>query len=500
MEPHYRMFEKRWVALLITLIFFSFILIRTAWVGDDAFITARTVQNLLHGYGPTFNIAERVQAFTHPAWFLVLSLGTAVTGNVIVSLFLIPIILSIVTMALVVLLAPSILMGIIGAAALMLSRSFIDFSTSGLENPLAHILTILFIVLGLHLLSSKKSSHIILFFLLGGSLYLVRPDLVLLILPLALFVFFKTYTTPLRAAVTLMLAATPTISWTIFSLWYYGFPFPNTAYAKLGAGIPKEDLVEQGFRYLHHSLMFDPITIVIIAIALLIGLRSKVLSMISLGIVLYLSYIVWIGGDFMEGRFFSVLLVASIFVIYTTHLSKRERYGLISAVIFFGAFNLPATILSGLQYEDYSFRDGGIANERGYYYQIQGLFSIERIDYPWEKEMLSVEVACGGLGRFGLEGGPSRHMIDTCGLSDPLLARLPAAARDTGGWRIGHFDRNIPIGYKESIIKDANLLQDEEVRDYYDSIRLITRGDLLSVERLHEIVRMNLGFVKKPGE
>ena len=40
-------------------------LVRTAWLSDDAYITFRTADNLVHGYGPVWNTDERVQAFTH---------------------------------------------------------------------------------------------------------------------------------------------------------------------------------------------------------------------------------------------------------------------------------------------------------------------------------------------------------------------------------------------------------------------------------------------------
>ena len=55
------------VVLLLCLVFMA-VLLRTAWLGDDAFITFRTVMNVTHGHGLTFNIAERVQSYTHPLW------------------------------------------------------------------------------------------------------------------------------------------------------------------------------------------------------------------------------------------------------------------------------------------------------------------------------------------------------------------------------------------------------------------------------------------------
>ena len=56
------------VTLLLLIMVFAFIVIKNAWVGDDAYITVRTIENFLSGYGVTHNIAERVQTFTHPLW------------------------------------------------------------------------------------------------------------------------------------------------------------------------------------------------------------------------------------------------------------------------------------------------------------------------------------------------------------------------------------------------------------------------------------------------
>ena len=60
---------------------FAAVVLRTAWVSDDAFITFRTVDNALHGDGLRWNPAERVQTYTHPLWMLLLLATTAVTGT-----------------------------------------------------------------------------------------------------------------------------------------------------------------------------------------------------------------------------------------------------------------------------------------------------------------------------------------------------------------------------------------------------------------------------------
>ena len=68
-------YGRRWVrvsGLDWPLLYHGLVVLRTAWLSEDAFITFRTVDNFINGYGLTWNITERVQAYTHPLWmFLV---------------------------------------------------------------------------------------------------------------------------------------------------------------------------------------------------------------------------------------------------------------------------------------------------------------------------------------------------------------------------------------------------------------------------------------------
>ena len=47
--------------------------------------------NVTHGHGLTFNIAERVQSYTHPLWLLLLTGAYLVVGNVYYAAFLVSI-------------------------------------------------------------------------------------------------------------------------------------------------------------------------------------------------------------------------------------------------------------------------------------------------------------------------------------------------------------------------------------------------------------------------
>ena len=86
--------------MLIALIISLFVV--TSWLSEDAYITFRTVDNFINGYGLTWNVAERVQSFTHPLWMLMIAGFYAVTGEIFFSVITLSILLS--TMAVAILL------------------------------------------------------------------------------------------------------------------------------------------------------------------------------------------------------------------------------------------------------------------------------------------------------------------------------------------------------------------------------------------------------------
>src|SRR5436190_12749562 len=71
MDSFRKNFADYWALPLV--IIYILILYRTAWLSDDSYITLRSVDNFVNGLGPVWNPAERVQVFTHPLWYLLLS-------------------------------------------------------------------------------------------------------------------------------------------------------------------------------------------------------------------------------------------------------------------------------------------------------------------------------------------------------------------------------------------------------------------------------------------
>ena len=489
---------KKVLAILITFAFLA-ILVRTAWISDDALITLRTVLNVTHGFGLTFNVAERVQTFTHPLWMGLLTFAYLVLKNVYTATFVVSMGVSLAAFWLVLTRAVSTWQAVVAAIVLLWSRAFVDYSTSGLENPLTTLLLAVF--LGVFLKEgTEPARRLTRLTLLTSLLYLTRPDAVLFVIPLLALAIYQARR-PATIVRSLVIGAVPALAWTAFAIVYYGFPFPNTAYAKLATHISRSELWTQGVLYLVDSLDRDPLTITAIGFAIVTGIALKSASSRALatGVVLYLLYTVSIGGDFMAGRFLAVPLYAAALLMSRFGTAPASVWAA-CAIVFLaiGTASAQVPLFSNSRFGNDDSRRTGIVDERGVYFERQSLTKATRstfLDPDWptsvRTDRWNVQQTCGLLGAGGLSG-PAVHLLDDCALADPLLARLPAAFNRN--WRTGHYRRIVPDGYEESLATNTNALRDAGLRMFYDDLRLITRSpDLMSRARWRAIVRTNFG-------
>ena len=497
------------------LIFSSIIILRNAWVGDDAYIAFRTVYNFVNGYGLTFNINERVQSFTNPLWVLVMSLfyfftGEAYFTSIFLSLFFTLLSLYVISSKLS---KENYLAVIMVFAIALTSKAFIDYSTSGLENALSYF----FIVLFSYIYLLKPTSYKKIFFLsIVASLATVnRLDNILLYCFPILFEFIKSFS--LKTLGRIVVGLTPLILWELFAIIYYGFPFPNTYYSKLNTGIPSYEYVVQGIRYLINSLSLDPITLLTILVVFFISIeytcRTKKYNIapLALSIILYLIYTVKVGGDFMSGRFLTYPFVISLTLIPQFDMPKVSHYSIIACCIALSFVSAYSPIKSDAKYRDSDkwipekiTANEGIADERGWWYPISGLLTIARnnviLDYekaldnlPKQKGITKFKYADVGLGYSSYESGPNTYVFHNMGLSDALIARLPMEGMNDQKWRIGHIYHKIPDGYTESLSSDTNKIKNKYLSQYSDKLNIIIRGNLFSWQRIKTIYEMNTG-------
>ena len=488
------------------------VMIQNAWVSDDGYITLRVVENLAAGYGPVFNVGERVQVFTHPLWAGMLAAEHYVLLRVPayqalqLPLYSLTIWSGLLLSALAVALflwkvAPRRQAALLCLIVLGFSRSFIHYSTSGLENPLLHLITAAILAAILF-----RPNDTFLISLLVGLGLLARWDFPLAFGPYLIYLLAVSKDRK-RTLLDMFAGLAPAMAWELYAIVYYGFPFPNTAYAKLATGLPRSVLFAQGWLYVEDLWVHDRLTFVTIAAGIAASLASREWPRRTLGagLVLCLAFLCWRGGDFMSGRLFSPLLVLALGLLASAPLSSaKPLYGAAIAALAIG-FTVPNPPflrderIGTAPRSDFVYK-GEVTDERAYYYPRTGLLApgkyYLRRQFPppdrWVVDEAAYEVReLNDLGIKGYSAGPSVHVFDAYALADPLLARLPAHLEWSS---IGHAARLLPDGYLESLQQRENLIVDPNLAEYYERLRLVVRGEVFDPRRLLEIARFNLGL------
>ncbi|MEW6071841.1 MAG: hypothetical protein AB1726_04495 [Planctomycetota bacterium] len=257
--------------------------------------------------------------------------------------------------------------------------------------------------------------------------------------------------------------------------------------------------------------------IAVAMVAAVVGRRGRFQTGAA-AVALKLGYVVYVGGDFMAGRFLvSSFVVAVMLLVHLSgRWSSRVRFGTAGGAIAL-ALSLPISPLRApkaytlgvfpAQDPGRTAAGDGIADERGFYFAGCGLVHAgehERMPaHPWAEEGRAIaehirplrreRIVCEHnlVGMFGFFAGPRLHIIDSYALSDPLLARLPVA--DPEHWRIGHFQRKVPEGYRETIRQEENLIRSPDLSAYYEKIRTITRDPVFNLARIQTILELHLG-------
>jgi arabinofuranosyltransferase len=490
-------------------------LVLSAWQCDDAFITFRTVENLFAGHGLRWNPDERVQAYTHPLWLLFAVVCRALFGELYISMMVVGGLLALASAVLLMRLnrgQPALALAVV--AVLVGSKAFVDYGTGGLENPLTGVLVLALVFV---LAQEDRVRQVP---LVASLLVLTRPDALLLALPAVIWSLGKVRTQGREGLLAWVLGWTPLVLWELFSLIYYGSPIPNTAWAKLNVDIERSRLLSQGMHYLLDSLDRDPITLLVTGLGLGLGLLGphRRARLLAAGALLYLGFVVWMGGGFMSGRFFTAPLVlalgAASLQVEAMAPQRRNNLGMVVlvAAVFYSVASPMAPIDARKDYGTTGtppINAQGIADERAYYYPATGaLLVVPLIDrlradgvpippYPGARHGLAFRASdytianYNEVGYFGYFAGPDKRVIDVWALCDPWLARIPYVPQ--GSFRVGHYPRYIAQDFAESRERGRNLMKDPAQRAAYSDVRLMVSGELWSSARWAALWRLNVG-------
>ncbi len=446
-----------------------------AWLCDDAFISLVAVNNLLAGFGPVFNIGERVEVFSHPLWLGLLALGSLLTGAPELCAVGLGLLLS----AGALLLSwpgpwrragpaqggrPLLPFGVLLVLAL---PPFWDFATSGLETGLS----LCWLALCQRVLRGEPEAARPRPLLLGAGVLglgpLIRPDLALCSAGFLLILGVRARPLLPRARWLKILlggVALPGL-YQVFRMGYFASPLPNPALAKSWSS----PYWSQGFHYLVDFLspygLVLPLALILLAVLLRArgGAGGDRVGLATAGLgLLHGALVVRGGGDFMHGRYllpalFLVLLPVAYLPLPAAGWARRL------APLAAAAVALWALWCAAWGRVPYG-KDGPhlITDERAYYVaetgsphpvRLRGAFpdAPHRDLRAWRARGLQLarqplarrraEHLWGGMPAFAY--GPAAYAWAGGGLSDPVGARFELQARG----RVGH-EKEVPDAWK----------------------------------------------------
>jgi len=332
-------------ALLLVLVLSSVALAtHLAWVCDDAFISFRYAANLAHGRGLVWNPGERVEGYTNFLWVVLLAGAIRLGLDPVQCSVLFGLGALAGTLIAAARLREKLLAGMgptrlpLAVMGLAFHQTFVAFGTSGLETMLATCCALWAVeraIAGFPLQGG----------LAGVLAAMAHPDhgLLWLALGIALALEPQRRRQLLRYVVPLVAVYLP---YFIARFAYFGYPFPNTYYAKSGGGL----YLSQGLVYWAASLLGGGLWA--IAPLALLGLwraRGTLFGRYAaLVLPLYVAYVAKIGGDYMVGRL-TVAILPMVFLLaelgIRTWVARHGLRAVVFGALAFAIATLPTSLV-----------------------------------------------------------------------------------------------------------------------------------------------------------
>jgi len=494
------------------LLLFAICFYRNAWVVDEAYVFFRTTENLFDGYGLRWNVDERVAAYTSPLWLLLTSIVRLFVSNPFYGVLLLSFVTSLAAFAL---FAGSLPSAERWKAAVFVfccacSKSIVDFSSSGLETPLLYLLAAGFIWWLARTDTPSSDAPAVWAVPLGmlSLAFLTRPDAVLLFGPACALLLIRCRRSVISQPLWIAAALAPAIAWCVFAWIYYGFVFPNTAYAKLFCtGLGFDDKVRFGLRYLQQGLTADAPIFVWIAIAFLatVARRSALQTLLLVGVVASFGYLLLgaASSTHMAGKLIAAPLFLGLTVAVQTLRTTRQGLAAVSVFAVFTLISPMSPLKSATSWYSTPWTVGEDFFDTKEAAHLSGAALLGWSLHPdmpihrWYREGLALKQSPKrvffrrAIGFVAFAAGPDKHIVDLLGLSDPLLARMPFDEHAQPKTRPGHFQRSLPEGYAASIRTGENHLKDPALRAYYELLRSATRRPIWDEQRLGDLIALN---------
>lgn len=467
------------------------------FIQDDAFTSLRYVENFVNGKGMVFNDGERVEGYTNFLWVMLLSaikfLDLAFNFNLdlpflaqfLSTLFGVPVLLIVYLLSKKILQSKTrestaIVFSFSSVIMVLFTTPFIYWSVSGMETSLFILLTLLSIYYFLDFENPRHRNFFVLFSILNSFL---RPEGLFFFLLLISFQMIKNYmavnefgfSIKLRNAFdkkilnAVIVYFLPIGVYLAFRLAYFGYPFPNTFYAKTDFRI---EFLLRGWKYytdfleayMVYGILYLPMLIQ------LIRFKTNAIENVLIGFCLiYTVMIIFIGGDVLPiYRFFLtvmpllfILFINSTFELINEFIQGRfhsiVKYSLILILIAYSILNYNRNIPEMMEKRSY---ESGLVSKMKIYAEILNSVSEEekiksKITIKSKSKSIGKEsgftVAMSTIGAFSFYSGA--RIIDLVGLTDEYTAHNPK--------EVEGIDVHLPVLWKERIYNAGYVLSEK---------------------------------------
>ncbi len=398
-----------------------------AWTCDDAYISFRYAENLSQGLGLVYNAGERVEGYTNFLWTVLVAAGMGMGLDPLQLGHWLG--LGFYAGSIALLWRAAGKFWPLAAVGWALHWHAQSFATCGLETAMFTFLVTAMLVT---LLRAAHARQYLLCGLLGVLATMTRPDGAIFCFAAGGMVLWQAWRQGRWQLLLYFVLPTLVLYLPYFCIkWsYYGYPFPNTFYAKSAS----RAYAEQGWFYVF--LYFRCYYVLLLGLGLALAFCMQAKSRRAVAVLLftlpYLAYVIYVGGDFMFSRF--LLPVTPALFLGLQLLLPKLRLPWQAGTY---AFLVCLAVLAYWYPQELS--------------QPQGLRGVveERLFYPPERTMVRRSMASAlhshtrgtdtrvmiGAGQADLAFfGKFPVVIERNGLTDEFIAHYPMPERG----RVGH--------------------------------------------------------------
>lgn len=426
---------------------------------DDAMISMRYAKNLAHGFGLVWNPGgEHVEGFTNPLWVVYMaffhlfpipaekiSLCIQISGAAFVmgSLFFIRSIAEQFTGS-----------RLLALLAVTLTAFYMPLNNWALQGMEVSVLTLMIsaaVWLGLRSLRQEKFSPWL--YILLGVMTLVRIDMAVPFLAILGFMFLADK--PHRRQHLLWGLGVFVVclgGQTLFRLWYYGDPLPNTYYLKMTGFSTRLRLIRGRFA-LQQFITDSNWVLMLLPFSLLLFRRDRATLLMFLVILGQITYSLYVGGDAWDhrggaNRYFAIVMPL-FFVLFVGAVDRLRQVFVEAsgtrwlAAPFLSQFALAAFVLGSMVNLNYMVDNKSLERwtlERkplfieGNEAYVRMALAVKQSTTPSARIAV---VTAGSIPYFS-----DRYAIDLLGKSDVKIAHEPAhrinSPYDLESFRPGH--------------------------------------------------------------